>query len=305
MPDLIRFGASTWTYPGWQGLVYQKHYKNERDFKSHCLAEYALFPWFRTVGIDSFFYSPPNSGILDRYAAQVPPHFVWVSKVWERITVPRYPQHARYGRLAGSDNPDFLNPDLLYREVLSKFLPSQIKLHCGPFVLQFPPIAAEVLAKLDFLERLAKFLKRLPDELRFAVEIRNRELLTPDYFAVLNEYQAAHCFNHWTAMPPLKEQMRCAAQAGGQKAQFFVARILTPLGVGYQQAVQTFKPYNTILRPIPAMRQDVVRLIARALERKAEAYIIINNRCEGNAPMTIDAIGKMAMAAQGGGGGAS
>jgi len=293
LPSQIRFGTSTWTYPGWQGLVYFKNYKNERDFKANCLTEYASFPWFRTAGIDSFFYSPPSFDTLQHYVRLVPKSFAWVCKVWEKITIPVYPRHPRYGRLAGSENPDFLNLKLLEKEVLSKYLAPEIRCHTGPFVFQFPPLDKEVLVRLEFLEQLRKFLAGLPAQFRYAVEVRNRELLTPDYFKILNRFNVTHCFNHWYLMPPLKEQMQCAFEAGGLEAPFFVARILTPLGVNYERAVKLFQPYNTIKQPNPAMRRDVARLVARALKRKAEAYIIVNNRCEGNAPMTIDAIGKM------------
>ena len=83
---------------------------------------------------------------------------------------------------------------------------------------------------------------------------------------------------------------KAAAQAGGLTANFFVARILTPRGVSYEAAVELFKPYDQIKRPNPEMRSDVVRLVNRAIERNVEAYIIVNNRAEGNSPYTISEI---------------
>jgi hypothetical protein len=41
-----------------------------------------------------------------------------------------------------------------------------------------------------------------------------------------------------------------------------------------------------------------VRLAKRALERKVKVYILVNNRAEGNAPQTIDAIGRMIAASK-------
>ena len=37
------------------------------------LEEYAAFPLFRTVGIDSSFYAPPTEEILAAYAEHLPP----------------------------------------------------------------------------------------------------------------------------------------------------------------------------------------------------------------------------------------
>ena len=37
---LAKFGTSTWTYEGWQGLIYHRRYPPGR-FKQDSLAEYA------------------------------------------------------------------------------------------------------------------------------------------------------------------------------------------------------------------------------------------------------------------------
>ncbi|MBX7139033.1 MAG: DUF72 domain-containing protein [Oligoflexia bacterium] len=286
----IKLGTSTWTYPGWKGIIYFDQYKNEKDFKARSLGEYATYPLFRTVGIDSSFYTPSSSKLLQSYAALVPDNFRWISKVWERLTVPRYPLHPRYGKYAGELNPEFLNPAVFIEKVLKPYQLEELSRHAGPFVFQFPTINRELLQNLKFLSKLDSFLAALPKHYRYATEIRNPELLSPDYFAILNQHGATHCFNHWNYMPPLKTQMHKAAEAGGLKADFYVARILTPLGVSYENAVKLFTPYDTIKRPNPEMRKDVARLISRALERDVEAYIIINNRAEGHAPGTIRAI---------------
>lgn len=297
LPSEICFGTSTWAYPGWKGLVYREAYRDEKTFKAECLSEYAACPWFRTVGIDSFFYGPPAAALLQRYAGQVPDAFQWVSKVWERITIPRYPKHTRYGAQAGKDNPDFLNPQIFLERVLPGYAAAEVAAHTGPFVFQFPTIAAGVMSRAQFMEGLRSFLSKLPTAFRYAVEVRNPDYLCPEYFQLLNACGATHCFSHWNYMPALAEQMRAAAQGGGLSADFLVARILTPPGVNYQQAVDRFKPYDKIKEPLTQMRADVVRLARRALARKNKAFIIVNNRAEGNAPLTIDAIGRKIAAA--------
>ena len=294
LPANIRFGTSTWTYPGWKGLIYQREYASEKEFTAKSLEEYAQFPLFRTVGIDSSFYAPPKRQLLQSYATMVPENFRWVSKVWERITIPKYPGHRRYGALAGKENPDFLHAERFRTEVLTPYVEADIKAHTGPFVFQFPTISKSVLSPAQFFDRLNTFLSQLPKEFSYAIELRNPELLNAHYFSILNTHRATHCFNHWHYMPRLADQMKCAADAGGLDADFYVARILTPLGVSYENAVKLFSPYETLKRENPEMRTDAVRLIKRAVETKKSAFIIVNNRAEGNAPMTIDAIGKMA-----------
>ena len=293
LPKSIRFGTSTWTYPGWKGQIYHNEYKSEKEFNSRSLAEYVKFPWFRTVGIDSTFYNPPSEKTLTSYADMVGDDFLWVSKVWERITIPRYPSHPRYGKVAGSENPDFLSPQVFVDRVLAPY--RAVTDRTGPFVFQFPTIAKGILTADAFFSRLETFLTRLPSEFRYAFEIRNPEYLVSDYFGILNRSGATHCFNHWDRMPGLKAQMKAAADAGGLQSDFYVARILTPKGVSYESAVELFSPYNELKRPNPEMREDVVRLVKRSLETNRSAFIIVNNRAEGNAPLTIDAIGSMAV----------
>lgn len=293
IPAQIRFGTSTWTYPGWKGQVYKRTYKSEKEFKQQCLEEYASLGLFRSVGIDSTFYTPARREQLERYCQQIPPEFKWISKVWERISIAHYPKHARYGTLAGQANPDFLNADLFQERVLAPFDTPSIKAHTGPFVFQFATFNPKQMSCEHFLLRLDNFLAKLPKTFQYAVEIRNPDFLSNAYFSLLNTHQVTHCFNHWHYMPPLKAQMQKAAQAGGLQANFFVARLLTPAGVSYEQAVKLFSPYDQIKRGNPEMRADAVRLVRRALERSADAYIIVNNRSEGNAPGTISAIVRM------------
>src|SRR6266567_1076650 len=110
IPPSIRFGTSTWTYNGWAGEVYHRSYRSAQPARR--LEEYARYPLFRTVGIDSAFYEPPSDEILAEYARALPSGFPCVSKVWDRITARRFTQDPRWGNLAGQRKPDFLNADL-------------------------------------------------------------------------------------------------------------------------------------------------------------------------------------------------
>lgn len=295
---LIRLGTSSWTYPGWRDIVYRREYKSDRAFRAESLSEYAECSRFRTVGIDSFFYAPPTRKLLLRYAEQVPEGFMWVSKVWEQITIPRYARHKRYGAHAGKHNPDFLNAELFGNQVLEAFDEPTIFARTGPFVFQFQTITPAALPLDEFLDRLDRFLGAIPSKFRYAVEIRNESLLVPRYFQTLNRHGVTHCFNHWTAMPTLGTQMRSAAEAGGISAPFLVARLLTPRGVTYEDAVTRFEPYSAVREEIPEMRRDVVRLARRALQRGNTAFVIVNNRLEGCAPATIDALTQLIVEAQ-------
>src|SRR5438876_500189 len=62
IPSSVRFGVSTWTYDGWTGDVYHRAYRGAQPARR--LEEYARYPLFRTVGIDSAYYDPPSAEAL-------------------------------------------------------------------------------------------------------------------------------------------------------------------------------------------------------------------------------------------------
>jgi uncharacterized protein YecE (DUF72 family) len=293
LPSGIYLGTSTWAFPGWKGLIYKRTYKNQKDFTANSLGEYATIPWFRTACIDSFFYNPPKPETLAHYATLVPETFRWVSKVWERLTIATYPKYPRYGAQAGQPNPDFLNIDLFKNAVLSAYREPAVALRTGPLVLQFAPFSERTMKYSQFLDRLAVFLRALPTEFQYAVEVRNPELLTKGYFGALNESGVTHCFNHWNAMIPLHEQMRAAAEAGGLTADFYIARLLTPLGTSYQNAEEFFEPYDRVQLPNAQMRGDILRLVRRALTTGKRAFVTANNKAEGNSPLTMVSIARL------------
>src|SRR2546422_6177580 len=57
-------------------------------------------------------------------------------------------------------------------------------------------------------EDLDAFLHQLPRDFRYAVELRNRELLTAAHGAVLARHGVAHVFNSWTEMPTIGEDRK-------------------------------------------------------------------------------------------------
>lgn len=285
---LIKLGTSTWAYEGWQGTVYTKVYPKGR-FKKDCLAEYAAYryqdaPLFGTVGLDQTFYRPPTDRQLLDYAAQLPEGFELCSKVWERITIPQFPSLAEYGPKAGMTNPDFLNVDLFVNEVLPPYRRSFLQ-HTGPFIFEFQRTGIE---PEEFLARLNEFLRNLPKDFRYSVEIRNPAILGSEYRRILENHGVSHVYNHWTYMPDLAEQHR---RLGGTfTASFVMFRLLTPLGVKYEQAVRMAQPYDKIVAELPTMRKDTVTLARQAASEQRRAYVLVNNRSEGNAPLTVKAL---------------
>jgi uncharacterized protein YecE (DUF72 family) len=283
----IRFGTSSWAFEGWQGIVYFKDYPEGR-FKRDCLAEYAMNERFFTVGMDLFFYQPPTESILQHYAEQLPPNFKTCSKVWEQLTIYRYPNQPRYGKMKGQINPNFLNSEIFINTVLKPYQ-QVFREHTGPFIFEFQYIKAGDKSAEEFSQDLDNFFSALPKDFQYSVEIRNKNFLHTKYFDVLRKHNVAHVFNQWTYMPPISEQLKHDSTT----ADFIVARILTPLGMAYQETVKKFEPFDKIVAPLPEMRTDVMKLVEIALKSRKIAYLLINNRAEGCAPRTIEELQKM------------
>lgn len=284
----LKLGTSTWAYEGWQGLVYTTPYPKGR-FKRGCLAEYARYRYrgralFQTVGLDQTFYRPPTPTQLAQYAEHVPPGFDMCSKVWEEITIPRFAAQPRYGAKAGQVNPRFLDADLFVEQVLAPY-GQAFREHTGPFIFEFQRTGVE---PEEFLPRLDRFLGHLPLEYSYAIEIRNAGILGSDYQSILHKHRVAHVYNHWTYMPPLAEQHKRLAEAF--TAPFVLLRLLTPLKVRYEDAVKMAEPYNRIVQPLADMRADTIRLVRQAVGDKRQTYVLVNNRAEGCAPLTIQAL---------------
>jgi uncharacterized protein YecE (DUF72 family) len=138
-----------------------------------------------------------------------------------------------------------------------------------------------------FFSLLHQFLGALPEGFRYAVEIRNPEYLGDDYFALLSSRNVAHVFNAWTRMPELPKQVE---MPGAFTADFSVVRGLLTKGRTYEKAVAAFEPYERIQEPNHGAREAIRQIAERAWRTRQPAYVFINNRLEGNAPGTIEAL---------------
>jgi hypothetical protein len=91
-------------------------------------------------------------------------------------------------------------------------------------------------------------------------------------------------------MPLLAEQH---TQIQGFTAVFTVLRLLTPLKMSYEAAKRRAQPYTKIVEELPVMRRDTVELVRRAITENRNTYVLVNNRAEGNAPVTVQALTEM------------
>jgi uncharacterized protein YecE (DUF72 family) len=289
----VYIGTSSWKYSGWCGMLYDRaRYERrgkfaESRFKRDCLAEYAEV--FKTVCVDAAYYTFPTRSHLQEMAAQVPAHFSFGFKATDTITLKRFPNLNRFGRLAGSTNENYLNADLFVKGFLE---PCQsIRAQVGLVMFEFSRFwPSDYQHRREFIDDLDSFLGQLPKGWPFAVEMRNRNWLEPEYFECLSRHQVTHVFNSWEAMPSVGAQM--AIPGSRTNPDRVAARFLLKPGRKYEQAVQNFEPYDSIKEENPEARAAGKSLIAegKAAGPKRTTFIFVNNRLEGNALGTITAM---------------
>jgi uncharacterized protein YecE (DUF72 family) len=288
----VFIGTSSWKYPGWLGTVYDEtryHYKGrfaQTRFDRNCLVEYC--ETFKTVCVDAAYYTFPTAKNLQGLAAQTPADFRFAFKVTDAITLKRFPDLPRFGPLAGQANPDFLNADMFVRQFLEPC--SAIRSKVGILIFEFSHFhRSDFAAGRDFVVMLDTFLGAIPKDWAYGIELRNRGWLVPGYFACLASHKVAHVFNSWTKMPPVREQLALASSRPNPA--LVAGRFLVTPGTFYESSVAAFEPYDSIKCVDDDARDAVAALVSEGLQvPDRRTYLYVNNRLEGSAPRTIDAV---------------
>jgi len=158
MSARIRIGTQGWNYDAWVGPFYPSGTR-----PAEYLTVYARA--FETVEVDSTFYAVPPAKTVRSWYERTPAHFVFALKLPQEIT------HER--RLRDADDVAELFYDRA-RELGEKLGPVLIQL--GP---DFGPVE---------LPALANMLPKLPRDIRFSVEFRQRGWITDGVLALLAEH---------------------------------------------------------------------------------------------------------------------
>lgn len=281
LPSQLRFGTSTWSFQGWQGLVYGGDYE-EAKLARDGLAAYAAHPLLRTVGVDRSYYRPLSAETLSRLRKAVSVDFRFLLKAHAALMLPKSAQRPSY--LSGVDDV-FLDADHAIRHVID---PARRTLGetLGVVLFQFSPLGERVLRyRSQLLERLHDFLVALPSDVTYAIEWRDAAMLGADYHALLAEVAAVHAHAAHPRMPPVDEQ---GADLGA-KGPLVIRWLLAP-GRGYQEAKAAYAPFDRLVDPDHAARQRIVDLLTAAGARGRETMVIVNNKAEGSAPLSIAAL---------------
>lgn len=277
LPSGLRMGTSSWSFPGWTGIVWDRAAESSTLSKTGLFA-YSEHPLLRTVGVDRAWYEPLHADVYAAYAAQVPLDFRFLVKAHSVLTTP-----------PRSDAPDprFLDPAYATDAVIGPAVEG-LGVRLGTLLFQFPPTPATVLGgPARFAERLHAFLEALPNGPHYAVEIRTAGWLGPLYADALVETGTSHSYVVHPRMPPIDEQVR---RVRGGARHGLVVRWMLQRDLDYEGAKARFSPFRERAAPDDGARDAIARLVDLALGRDKEVVVIVNNKAEGSAPRSVEAL---------------
>lgn len=292
LPRRLRFGTSSWNYPGWAGVVWDRDYP-EAMLSRHGLAAYASHPLMRTVSLDRGFYRPMTRLQFARYAAQVPGDFRFVVKAPAMVTDGSLRDESGRGR---RENPDFLNPDAVLRHVIEPALEG-LGGRMGVLVFQISPLTASLLERMpELVARLHGMLDAIKDACAsdpgciIAVEVRDPQWLTPRFTEVLRDGGATYCLGLHAKMPLIQEQLPIlrALWPGPLVCRWNLHR--RHGAFGYEKAKRDYRPYNRLVDPDVETRHALARVIAGTVAAGQNAYVTLGNKAEGSAPLSVAAL---------------
>lgn len=264
----IRYGTSSWSEKAWAGVFYPPGLPTGEQ-----LSYYAQR--YDTVEADVTYYRVPDERLVRGWERKTPAGFVLSAKF------PRSVVHAGEG--AEPDAARLLQPEHCARDV-ERFLSAMSLLgpKCGPLVLQFPYFNRRAFARPeDFVERLERFLRGLPDGFRYGVELRNKSWLDAPLFELLRARRTALVLVDHAYLPHPDELFE---RGDPFTADFTYARL-----IGDRKRIDALTDsLDRVVLDQGARLERWARLLVRARERVPETYVYANNHYAGYAPATID-----------------
>jgi uncharacterized protein YecE (DUF72 family) len=283
LPKNLHLGTSSWSFPGWVGIVYAQLY-TASVLARYGLPAYARHPLLNAVNLDSAFYKVQTTEQLASYAAGVPEHFRFIVKAYAGLTATPESSVAVRRRA----EPVFLDARFAARQVVEP-LREALGAKLGALLFQFSPLGPRYTREPRvFAARLGEFLAALPAGPTYAVELRDPELLGPDYESALRAAGAVHCSSVHSRMPPVDQQVSPAGQGPGEpKGQPMFIRWMLHPGEDYESAGARYAPFDRLREPDKLNRERVAGMVRAGLSSGRDVHVIAANNAEGSAPLTL------------------
>jgi uncharacterized protein YecE (DUF72 family) len=252
----IYLGTSAFTAAGWDTAFYPAGMK-AADYLSYYATK------FQAVEIDSTFYGTPAAATVARWRNKTPEGFIIAAKVPQIIT------HEKCLLECEEEFAEFI-------EVIS-LLGDRL----GPLLFQFPYFSSDVFQSgVQFLSRLKAFFKKLAKDKKFAIEIRNKWWIKPQFLEVLREYNVAFVLQDQSWMPRPAELFE---KYDPVTADFTYIRWL-----GDRKGIETLtKVWDKTIVDRTSEMQEWVKYCTQVQRRGVTIYAFANNHYAGHGPGTV------------------
>ncbi|OGO17882.1 MAG: hypothetical protein A2Z14_14105 [Chloroflexi bacterium RBG_16_48_8] len=235
----LYLGTQGFTFDDWVGPFYPVGTP-----KKTYLEEYTKH--FPTVEIDSTFYGVPKGTTIQSWKERTPEEFLFAAKF------PRLITHDK--KLDGAQG------DAEYFVSTMQALERKLAVLTLQFAYDFTP---------EFFDRLDDFLRTLPQGPRYAVEVRNRQWLNPNFGEMLSNHNVALVLQDLNYMPKMD----------WITADFTVIRWL-----GRRKDIQKFDHIQIDRTDVLQSWAEKVHLF---LEQGFDVYGYFNNHFAGHSPASV------------------
>ena len=235
----ILLGTQGFSFDDWVGPFYP-----EGTSRQKFLEEYALR--LPAVEIDSTFYGAPRATTVEGWRKRTPPEFRFAAKF------PRLITHDKKLDRALGDAEAFIGT--------MQALGEKLAVLTLQFAYDFTP---------EYFDRLDQFLGQLPEGVRYAVEIRNRDWLNSDLGEMLSQHNAALVLQDLHYMPRLD----------WITADFTVIRWL-----GRRKDIEVF---DRIQIDRGKQLNEWAGIVGGFLDRGVDVFGFFNNHFAGHSPASV------------------
>jgi len=253
----IHTGCQGWNYEDWTTRAAGASVFYPRGTRAgEMLAHYAKI--YDTIEVDSSFYAIPSEASIEGWYKKTPADFTFSLKMPQQITH----EHA-------------LRPSAF--EIVDEFCEriKDLKEKLGVVLIQFAP---QFEASKENAQNLRKFLERLPREIRFAVEFRDRRWLIDWTFQELEKASVALALVEGKWLP---RELTFGA----------IEKLKTDFAYVRFMGERDLTAFDKIYRPQDANLEMWAGEIQRITAR--EIFVYFSNFYEGHAPASVNKLKKL------------
>ena len=256
LPDNLLLGTSSWSSVDWVGPFYSANHKPGQFIQVYARR-------FRAVEIDSTYYGIPPRSMVIGWREKTPPGFIFAAKVPGVITQEKVLRDCQ---------PEF-----------TTFL-SNIELlgdRLGPLLLQFPYFNKNTFASREPFEKLLRpFLKTLPKDFHFALEIRNKNWISWDFLELLREHSVAFALVAQAWMPRIDTLAKALDLV---TSEFCYARF-----VGDRKDIESkTKRWDRVIEDKSDEMKIWLTELKKITDKGIKTYAFFNNHYAGFAPGSL------------------